>query len=182
MIELLKLSLFGSTICGLLVLALFILICFISEVNENGYIAFASFLAFLLSFYIFGKESWYILISFFSIKALCYYIIFGWIHSFIRVYFYGRNQMKILNEDRKKGVSYEHRIERNIKDHILRWWLLWPVSLLSWFIQDMVKDIFNWIYQRVEKLFTFVLELGIKSIPEEPKKDKTGKNGTIHTV
>jgi hypothetical protein len=169
---LLKLTLFGSIFWGIAALVILLVVCFLSDLDENGFFATVALIVIGTLFYFFGKETWHLFISILTFVNLAIYFGAGLLHAFIRVYFHGRNEMKKVNEDRLNGRSYEHTIERDIKLDVFRWWFMWPISLIDWFVKDLIKDIYDWIYDKISKVFDFVLNLGIKSVKEIPKKEK----------
>lgn len=165
----LSLALFGSVVWALIVLIILLVVFFAADIEENGYAATFFFAITCVLFYFFGKETWHKFISILTFLNIALYLGLGLAHAFVRVFFHGRNEMIKVNKDRKAGRTYEHTIEKDIKGNVFRWWFLWPISLINWFIQDMIKDIYNWIYQRMTKIFDFFMELGMKSVGEVPK-------------
>jgi hypothetical protein len=171
---LLVIQLFGSAILGIAVLGLFITFCFVADWDENGYIATTALVITSLLFYFFGKETWNIVINFITWKLVLGYLIIGIIYAIIRIFFHGRIEKNKLNKSRLEGRSsdFEYTINRNIKNNVKRWWLLWVISLIDWFLKDMIKEIYDIVYQKLSKFFNYVLELGINSVPEVPKNEK----------
>jgi hypothetical protein len=176
MIEsLLALSLFGSFVWALVVLAIFLVFCFVAESEENGFIA-TIFLAISGGlFYFFGRDTWNLFVSIISWQGLVIYFGAGLAHAFVRVYFHGRKEALLLAEDRVRNSTYEHKIDRDVKGHVFRWWFLWPVSLLTWFLRDMVKEIYTWVYSKFSKTFDYVMDMGVKSVKVPEKKDMEKK-------
>ena len=171
---LLAITLFGSIFWAGFALTAFFIICFWADYKENGYVATVFFIALGALFYFFGKEAWLLFISIFTWLNLLIYFGVGLIHAFIRIFFYGRNEMIKLNEDRlsKMSVTHQHKINRDIKSNVFRWWFLWPISLLNWFIKDIIHDIYNWCYDKLNRIFNVILDFGIKSVPEIPEEPK----------
>lgn len=50
-----------------------------------------------------------------------------------------------------------------LKHHVFRWWFLFPISMITWLIGDVIKDIYSWIYQKVERFYDYLFNV---SIPE----------------
>jgi hypothetical protein len=167
-----SLTLFGSVVWALIVIGIFITICFISDVKENGFVATTFLVIFSLLFFKWGKDSLPTFISVFTWKFFTVYFSLGLIHAFIRVFFHGRSEMKKVNEYRLEEKTYEYNINRKIKENVFRWWFMWPISLITWIISDMVEEIYDWLYQRISKAFDYVFNLGIKSVKEVPKSEK----------
>jgi len=168
----LSLALFGSFVWALVAIIFLLITFFYSDIEENGYAATFVFVAVCVLFYFFGKETWHKFVALLTFVNLVIYFGAGLVHAFIRAYFHGRNEMIKVNEDRKAGKSYEHTIEKDIQGNVFRWWFLWPISLINWFISDMIKDIYDWIYKHMTKIFEYFLNLGIKSVAEVPKPTK----------
>lgn len=161
----LGLSLFGSVIWALLVLAFVIVMLFVSDVNENGFIATTFIIIGSIVFYIWGRESFNEIISFFAWYHILAYFGLGLLHAFIRVFFYGRKVMVDFNETKYPGDQLSLKYKRSkIKENVFRWWFLWPVSLLVWIVQDIVRDVYNYCYDKLENLFNWIMELGVKSV------------------
>ena len=168
---LLVIQLFGSAILGIAVLTLFIIFCFVADWNENGYVATTALVITGLLFYFFGKETWNHVVNFITCKMILGYIILGLIYAIIRIFFYGRIEKKKFNQSQLEG-HYPYSINKDIKDNIKRWWFLWIISLIDWFLKDMIKEIYDITYQKLSKFFNYILELGIKSIPDVPYVEK----------
>ena len=172
---LLTVTLFGSSFWGISLLLLFFVGCFWADFEEQGFLATLFLLIIGLLFYFVGKDTWIPIVNMMTWKFFAVYFVAGLVHSFIRVFFYGRKQMNKLNEYRLRHseiFDYEPDIDRDVKSHVFRWWFMWPISLISWFVKDMIKEIYYWVYQKFTKVFDFVLDIGIKSIKEVPKKEK----------
>lgn len=169
---LLTLTLFGSVIWALITIGIFLIICFISDVNENGFVATGFLVVLSFLFFIWGKESLPVFKSLISWQFLVTYFSLGLVYAFIRVFFHGRSEMKKVNEHRLEGRTYEYNIDRKIKENIFRWWFMFPISLIVWIISDMIKEIYDYVYQRMSKAFDYVFNLGIKSVKAVPKPDK----------
>lgn len=167
---LLTATLFGSMFWGITFLVGFIVICFIADINENGFWATIFLIIFGALFYFFGRKTFDVIINLLTWKFLIFYFSAGLVHAIIRVFFFGRNEMKKFNEFRTHNLStHDYVIETDVKEHVFRWWFMWPISLITWIIKDALKDIYYWFYDRFSTLFEFVLNLGVKSVKEVPK-------------
>ena len=170
---LLGITLFGSIFWGITSLILFLILCFWSDYERNGYFATFVFIVLGVLFYFWGKDTFKLFVSLLTFSNIALYFGTGLIHAFIRIFFHGRKEMMNVNKHRLQGSDYyEYSIDRDIKEDVFRWWFLWPISLINWFIKDLVRDIYNWFYDKISHLFNFVLDLGVKSVPEVPKKEK----------
>ena len=166
-------TLFGSIFWGITALVLFIAACFWADYEENGWLATFFLIVLGCLFYFFGKDTWTAFVSWFSWTYVALYFAIGLVHAFIRIFFWGRNEMMKVNEYRKKDTSLEYEIDkRELKGHVFRWWFLWPASLIMWIIRDIVKDVYNFVYDKFSRMFEYVMNLGVKSVKEVPKKER----------
>ena len=146
MLELLQsFTLFGSVI-GFYIAVLFLIgLLFYSDIEEEGYGAFFSFLIFCGVTYFWSNFN---ILSYFSWGLVGSYLGIGLLYSFIKTYFYAR-------KNGEKGRKY-------IKENVFRWWFLWPVSLINWILSDIIKDLYNFLYNRLSDLYNEIFNLGLK--------------------
>lgn len=138
---LLGLSLFGSVFAFYAVLVVLLIIFFSAEFSESGIIAASSFGCFLLLNYFWGNLP---LFEIFTFKNIAIYIIAGFIFAIIRTYFKGRE----LKGDDKKYFD--------LKSAIFRWWFLFPVSAINWILGKLLKDLYDFVYSKIEKFFNSI--------------------------
>ena len=142
-------TLFGSvglffTFLGFLVVALIL-----ADLSENGYYATISFAIFMGLVYFWGEESQYVF-SIFTLKNILMYVFTGFLFSLIRTYFKGKE----LN---KKSKGYKETFE--LKDNVFRWWFLFPISAINWIFGHLLRDLYNWIYSKVEKVYVAIFNM-----------------------
>ena len=166
---LIALTLWGSFLWGIALVLVFLLICIISDVNENGFLATTYLILAIVMLYFWGDKSYEHILSFLTWKFIIIYLVLGLMHSLMRSFFHGREQMDLVNEHKQKQWS-SHTIDRNLKHHVARWWFLWPISLSIWIIKDKLKAAWNFCWNKINKVFDWFMELGIKSVPELPEK------------
>lgn len=177
-------TLFGSFVWMAIFTGIFVLICFLSDIYENGFYAFFSFIVFVLLFYFWGSHDFQTILSYVTWISVGGYFGIGMVHAFIRSFFYGRNEgkryLKELERYRKdKEINpdgYNRKpdpIKRNIKAHVFRWWFLWPVSLLVWIFKDIIREIYDFLYYIFSKLFTVFMNVGINTVNVKEIKDRT---------
>jgi len=170
---LLALTLFGSVVWFWIFVSLFIIICFISDLAENGVIAFISLLIISMVFYI--NSDIKTILSIFTLTSVLSYFLIGLLFSVFRTFVAGRKLAKEISHlPSEKGTDYSGHgtKEREIKDYIqkemkgnvFRWWFMWPISLITWLSIDFIIDLYEAIYRKVSKFYNYVLDLGIKSI------------------
>lgn len=160
-----SITLFGGVFWGLIAFILFVFFCFVADVNRNGFVATGFFLVIGSLFYFFGRESFNWFASFITWKFTLFYLSTGLFYAFVRVFFHGRNEKKIYNL-RRSNPDYllDYKMDRDIKEDFFRWWFLWSVSLINWIISDIIRDIYDWFYQKISKILNFIMDLGAKSV------------------
>ena len=45
---------------------------------------------------------------------------------------------------------------------VFRWWFLWPISLINWAISDLIKQLYNFVYDKLVHFYDEVFNLGLK--------------------
>lgn len=137
-----------------------------------------------------ATDGWTWLKNLFTWTRVLIYLGIGLIFAYIRFFFYGRekgDELKRLAENfaKKKGnlvgswlnwdkntlaefkkESYE--VERlmsptDLKGHAFRWWFNWPGSLVWWIFDDMLRNLWNWVYDFFKKGFQRLYEAGLRS-------------------
>ena len=150
----------------LLIISSIIIISFL-ETDSGGWATFTMAITFLL-LYIFGAKE--ILLNFFTyiktypergIGLILLYFILGTLYSFAKWYFY-------LLDAKERGVLKEHysvRFTEN-KGRIISWMSYWPLSLVWTFIDQPVKRLFTYIYNRTGKIYQ---QIYLSVYKEDPK-------------
>lgn len=169
------LTLFGSVIWFWISIIIFLTICFISEVEENGFFAFGTLVLLGVAYYFKGRVD--PLIEVINLQNILFYLGIGLGFSIIRTFFAGRNlghKIKDLPKTRAdiKGQSHiydsqdiqKERFIDELKGNIFRWWFMWPISLITWAVTDIVKEVYDFIYSKMKGFYNWVVELGIKSV------------------
>lgn len=169
---LLTLTLFGSVIWFWIVVAVFIVICFASDVNENGFFAFGTLIVFSVLFYF--KANIDPLLDVLTLPNIGGYLGIGLIFSCIRTFFSARtlgHEIKGLPKDKTvSGGNYEtqeyykSRFIEELKGNVFRWWFMWPISLLTWIATDIIKDVYDWIYSKMSGFYNWIVDLGVNSV------------------
>lgn len=173
---LLGLTLFGSVLWFWISVAVFIVICFISDVNENGFWAFATLVLLGVAYYLKGHVD--PLLQVLTLPNILIYLGVGLGFSVLRTFFEGRKLGHDINKNVKEWQERkltEKHIEENIenqknyfldelKGNVFRWWFMWPISLITWAITDIVKDIYDFIYSKMKGFYNWIVDLGMKSV------------------
>jgi len=144
MTNLINFTLFGSGIAFGIMLLLFIILLFVSDSNENGYIALFSLIVIIGLNYFWGT---FPLNSLFNLRNILIYIFLGFIYSIIRTYFKGKE----LNNKQKESF--------NLKEHVFRWWFLFPICFINWLFGSLLKDLFNKVYNKLSSVYNSIFNL-----------------------
>jgi len=164
----------GSLAWFWIITSLFVLILFLSDIYENGFYAFASFLIFVVILHFgsnlelvpFIKAYWHIPLLYLGIGA---------VYALIRAYFYGKKPYDgYIDKDytvEKIEKLRTEQLKSELEENIFRWWLLFPVSFLNLLCTDLIRKFFKWLYARLRGIFEYVLVLGIKSAPTEKDEE-----------
>jgi hypothetical protein len=171
----------GAVLWTWAVIAAFIVICFVADIAKNGF--WATFALFLLgvTYYFFGANHGYAVLTHITAAPIIGYLLIGLVYATIRTYVEGAKLGKRLlkaptNEEylAKKGTkeyinesdTREYKIKRfkeELKGNIARWWLLWWISAITWLIGDLLKDLWDVVYNWMKNFFNYVLEMGIRT-------------------
>lgn len=143
----LSLAIFGSFVWFCIILLIVLSFLFISESREDGTIAFTAFIVFAVINHFWGNIP---LFSYFTWENILIYLGIGFIYAIIKSFFYGRNS---------KDDTYNTKINK-LKGNVFRWWTLWPISLTYWVFSDLFKDLYEWLYKHIGKLFEYFFKLG----------------------
>ena len=169
MSEILTITLFGSTLYAFIALGVFLILCELSDIYENGFFAFGTLIVVSVLYYFWG--SFQAVYEIFTPITISTYLLIGLVYSFIRTYISGRKlgeKLKTLPEASEKNYRNKDTEKAdyidNLKGNVFRWWFMWPLSLLNWLFTDLIKDTWNLVYSKMNRLYNNILELGIKSI------------------
>jgi len=142
--SLLTLTLFGSGLYFLLASLLFFVLLIVSDVIEIGLLASFVTVVFVVLNYKAGNLP---LVEIFSLYNILLYVFIGFIFALVRTYFKGKE----LKEKEKQYFE--------LKEHVFRWWFLFPISAINWIFGKLMKDLWNFTYNKFEKLFTKIFNL-----------------------
>lgn len=159
MASLLEFLIFGSFVWTVIVFAILLILLIFSESLENGFIGFIGVLAFLAINHYWGNIPVTNLLTW---RNAFGYLGIGIVFAVIRVYFYGVER-----------ASKGYNLENELKNHVFRWWLNWPFSLIHWIFNGLLRDLFDVIYDKIEGFFKYFFELGFNS------KNKSKKNHSV---
>ena len=166
--------LFGSIVYFYLSILIFISILFWADIRENGFFALFAFLVFMVGMNYYSTFEPFRYITWTSVGL---YLGVGFIHSIIRTYFYGASNPLKYNgyehnpseETVKKSIDDQIETKRSyLKGNVFRWWFLFPISFINWAISDLVRDVYNFVYSKLQSLYEGVFNMGIKRPDDKP--------------
>ena len=166
------LLLFGGSIFWTIAIGVvFLIICFASDIEKNGFYAFGSFILLIVTYYLWGDIKTFL--SFFTWINITGYLGIGLLYSFLRTFIEGRKlgkrMLKLPHKKEGEHVHYTKESEKDeyiqdLKGNVFRWWFLWPISLINWILTDIIKDLWDFLYQNIRKIYNRILDIGIKTI------------------
>lgn len=136
-------AIFGSQIAFFVLLVLLCVILFVSEATVGGQFAFVSFIGFLTLMYFFGNSPLSIYLTWSNFGL---YLLAGFLYSLLRTF--------------GKRFEFEDENERRmfeLQEHVICWWLNWPVSLLYWVFGRLLETAINAAYKRISYAYEFLL-------------------------
>lgn len=166
----LSIALFGSFVWWCIVTTVILFVFFVSEVKENGYVAFGFAIAYLTLFYFKGNQDLGIFLDW---NYLLMYLGVGLIYSVLRTLIFGIKKKKEVQKhvldnnwinSKKDAIGYKKdqgdELLRKLSGNVSRWWFMWPISLVVWILRDLAIDVWEWSYKKVHKVFEAIFVLG----------------------
>lgn len=158
--------LFGSALYFWFLVVIIAIVLFSSEANENSLRAFISIGIFLVVTQLFSTFD---ILSFVTLKYVGIYFGIGAVYALIRTYIYGRKRaIEKSTKDfsgsypTESGFDFDTRVR--LKRNVFRWWFMFPISLLFWVFSDLLKELYNFVYDKVKGLFIQILKAGENSV------------------
>lgn len=136
--NILPFTLFGSGVAFGIVAVLLFIVLISADANESGGFALIALLIAIGLNYFWGT---FPILSFITVRNVLAYLFIGFLFSLVRTYFKGKK----LKPEEKKYFD--------LKDHVFRWWLLFPISALTWLFGDLLQDLFKFAYSKLDKLY-----------------------------
>ena len=137
-------TLFGSGIAFGITLGILLIILIFSDLGESGVLGFLAFLIAIVLNHFWGN---FPILHYLSFRNISIYLFLGFIFSLVRTYFKGKK----LNEQQKKYFE--------LKEHVFRWWFMFPICLINWIFGDLLKDFYNLIYTKLSKIYESIFNL-----------------------
>jgi len=160
--------LFGSMIAFWAVIIVTVGLMWFWENREEGHWVLTLVVIVCIINYIWGDFN---IIKYLGLWNVGLYLGLGLAHAFVRTYFYGAKGAKEFKEKKKLSTEAENVIQlvnekesliSGLKNNVFRWWFNWVISLAHWIVTDLLSDVFDWIYKRIEKVFLQIFNLGFK--------------------
>ena len=162
--ELVVFTVFGSVAWFLILVAALIVALFASEYHEEGGIGFVAVVVFVIITSVWGTVPLRDLVT---IPSVVGYLVVGFLYSLARTYAKGKELGRKATKDYGNystdyDVTIEAFIKRKkldfeLKSHVFRWWLMFPISMIHWVFGTLLKDVFSGVYARVEFLYEKLL-------------------------
>ena len=163
--ELVTFTVFGSAVWFLVLVAALIVTLFISEYQEEGGVGFVAVVVFVIVSSVWGTVP---LMDLVTIPSVVGYLLIGFLYSLARTYFKGKELTEDAMEvyDNRGSLHEDETIEDYIKrqksrfelkEHVFRWWLMFPISMLHWLFGTLLKDVFTGVYSKIEFLYDKLL-------------------------
>lgn len=168
---LLALTVFGSVIWFWISVFIFLVVCFASDINKNGFVAFLFLVIISVLYYFWGDVK--TILPLFSLLNISIYLGAGLLFSTIRTFFAGRELGKLIkNLPEKKDSSYYGDTKESekadfvneLKGNVFRWWFMWTISLINWLVSDLIGQVWDYSYSKLKNFYNYILDLGIKSV------------------
>lgn len=159
------LTLFGSVIWFWISVALFLTICFASDINKNGFYAFGTLVVFVILFNFWGNIE--PIVSFLTVKNIFIYLGIGFLVATLRTFVATKKlkkEIKDLPIEKPNQYPYTTKQEaknefiKELEGNVSRWWFMWPISSISF----LVNDGWKFAYSKIKGYFKFIVELGLK--------------------
>jgi hypothetical protein len=184
---LLALTLFGSTILFWLSAIFFLIMCFVAESKENGFIATGTLIVVALLYHFWGDIK--PILMFLTVLNVSIYLAIGFGLATVRTFVEGRKlkmRIKNLPIDAKEGAKLQDKplygnektreyygdtqeseiksFKEELSGNVSRWFLMWPISMTNWMLRNIVREVWDFVYSKLKNFFNYVLELGMKSV------------------
>ncbi len=154
--EFLSLAIFGSFVWFCIITGLLFIFYMISDALESGIIAVLATVAFLVINHYSGNVP---IVKFLTLSNILAYLGVGFLYASLRTYFYGR---ELRGTD-----SYVDSLE--LKGNVIRWWMLFPFSIISWCLTDLIGEFFNRIFFLFSNFFEKIFNSGRGVSDKKPK-------------
>lgn len=142
-------TLFGSGMALGIFTTIWLITLFLSDHFASGTGGFFWTILFVILICLWGNVPG--LFQIFSFINIGLYFAIGLIFAIIRTYFKG------------KEIDVKDKERFDLKAHVARWWIMWPISLLNWVFGRLLVDLYNLSYKRMGKVFERVFDMPNKT-------------------
>jgi len=185
----LTIVLFGYFAWFAAITAVLLLVFFLSDAGENGFWATGALVIYIAIFWFWGSFGESQVPNLFTLSNIGIYLGIGFVYSLLKSILIGsrkdreikenylgddppsrfvranrENKMSILKEART--VAFKD-VVNNLAGDVFRWWLMWPVNLLST-IGVWAKDLFLIFWRNIDFIFIAMVKLGFGKDPILP--------------
>lgn len=184
---LLAATLFGSIAWLVVFTSVLVTLLFVSEGLGNGFLAFWASVVYVGFILLWGSIDPGLYGFLLGWEAPAAYLLAGLVFATVRTFVHGMVCKKEFLEsysgpyerdgELSQAEREKHRQEssddaRNsmvdeLKGNVSRWWFIWPVSLVYWVLTDLMKDMWDWLYLRIGRIYRRVAESGFDSVKEK---------------
>lgn len=151
------LTLFGSLAWFIVSLVALFIVFIACDIEESGTSATVSFFVFIGLHYFWGNLP---LVDIFFWKNVLMYLFLGFIFSFVRTYFKGKELRKKYYKDTHKPTEDGLKVYKSnydLKSSVFRWLFLFPISLITWVCGTLFVDAWHLFYDKVGGIYSKVL-------------------------
>lgn len=153
--------LFGSMVWFWIAIGILVISFVVSDLSENGFIA-SCFFAVFTAMYMYNSS----IPSFITWINVIGYVSIGMVYAVIRIIFLGVNSSEnyngintLVDEQRQAIIN---SLLRRVSSNIIRWILLWIVSLPLFILDKFFPLLGEFITKKFKGFFTFLLKIGLK--------------------
>lgn len=82
------------------------------------------------------------------------------------------NNEPLTHEEKKKLASKYIPLVKNHKERIFTWILLWPLSIISYVLGDLVRDLLEWIVKRLGNVCRLITKKYFGDLMDDPVGEK----------
>lgn len=142
-----SLAIFGSFVWFAIIASIVLIMLFVSEHEENGFIATLVVTVFCIMNYFWGNVP---VFDYLTWRNVGIYLFVGFLFSLVRTFFKGSG---MTIKERENFLAYK------LKGHVFRWWFLFPVSAIYWMMSDVIKEVWNFIYRKLSVFYGAIFKL-----------------------
>lgn len=159
----LEYTIFNSVLLFYLFSLFLLIILFFTEVSRSYGIMIAAVIGYSALIYFDSNIDYK---NIFKVQYIPIYIGIGIIWSFYKTYLFGKKRSSAINKiEAIKGYNKNYEIKNSkdkLRDLVVHWIVLWPLSLLRYIFSSLFKDLYNWIYKKVSFIYNKIFDYALK--------------------